>query len=429
MPDVVVVGAGIGGLVAARDLAAGGLSVTLLEATDRLGGKVARHTVGGIELDAGAESFATRRGTVAALAAELGLEPAIVQPNPAGAWLQPATGAALPLPKTALLGIPGTPLAADVIAVVGMRAALRAQLDELMPSAVAAKERTLGALVRRRMGDGVVDSLVAPVVIGIHSRHPDELDVDVVAPGLRGALRGAGSLAHAVLRLRDAAPAGTAVSGIDGGIFSLVEALAADLRRRGVLIRTGAVVSSVDAGGVTLAGATVDSGERIDARRVVLAAPLGAEAGASILLTTLVVESAALDAAPRGTGVLVAPGAPGIRAKALTHATAKWPWLAALAGEHRHVVRLSYDARLVDGLAAGALERQAVADASALLDVRIRPESVVGFSAVGWAPVPSAPSPIDGVTVVGEGVAGTGLAGVIAHARLQAQRLLQGVVP
>ncbi|WP_394770714.1 protoporphyrinogen/coproporphyrinogen oxidase [Lacisediminihabitans sp.] len=426
MPDVVVVGGGMAGLVAARDLAAGGLSVTLLEATDRLGGKVARHTVGGLELDAGAESFATRKGTVAALAAELGLEPAIVQPNPAGAWLQPATGAALPLPKTALLGIPGTPLAADVIAVVGMRAALRAQLDELMPSAVAAKERTLGALVRRRMGDGVVDSLVAPVVIGIHSRHPDELDVDVVAPGLRSALRGAGSLAHAVLRLRDAAPAGTAVSGIEGGIYSLVEALAADLRRRGVVIRTGAVVSAVDAGGVTLAG---DDGERIDARRVVLAAPLGAETAPSILLTTLVLESAELDAAPRGTGVLVAAGAPGIRAKALTHATAKWPWLAALAGEHRHVVRLSYEARLVDGLAAGALENRAVADASVLLDVPIPPGSVVGFSAVGWAPVPLAPAPIDGVTVVGEGVAGTGLAGVIAHARAQAERLLQGMKP
>lgn len=424
MPDVVVVGAGIAGLVAARDLAVGGLTVTMLEATDRLGGKVARHTVGGLELDAGAESFATRRGTVAALAAELGLAAAIVQPNPAGAWLQPAAGAALPLPKTALLGIPGTPLAADVIAVVGMRAALRAQLDELMPRAVAAKERTLGALVRRRMGDGVVDSLVAPVVIGIHSRHPDELDVDVVAPGLRGALRGAGSLAHAVLRLRDAAPAGTAVSGIDGGIFSLVEALAADLRRRGVVIRTGAAVASVDAGGVTL-----DGGERVDAGRVVLAAPLGARAPDSIVLTTLVLKSAALDAAPRGTGVLVAPGASGIRAKALTHATAKWPWLAAQAGEHRHVVRLSYDARLVDGFTAGALQQQAVADASALLDVRIPPESVVGFSTVGWPAVPSAQRPIDGVTVVGEGVAGTGLAGVIAQARIQTERLLQGVEP
>ncbi|TXN29391.1 protoporphyrinogen/coproporphyrinogen oxidase [Lacisediminihabitans profunda] len=433
MPDVVVVGAGIAGLVAARDLAAGGLSVTLLEATDRLGGKVARHTVGGLELDAGAESFATRRGTVTALAAELGLEPAIVQPNPAGAWLQPLAGPALPLPKTALLGIPGTPLAADVIAVVGMRAALRAQLDELMPSAVGAKERTLGGLVRRRMGDGVVDRLVAPVVIGIHSRHPDELDVDVVAPGLRGALRGAGSLAHAVLRLRDAAPAGTAVSGFEGGIAELVEALAADLRRLGVVIRTGAVVSSVDARGVTLAAradaADADDGERIDARRVVLAAPLGAATAPSILLTTLVLESAALDAAPRGTGVLVAPGAPGIRAKALTHGTAKWSWLAALAGEHRHVVRLSYDARLVDGLAADALERQAVADASALLDVRIPAGSVVGFSAVGWPAVPPAPRPIEGVTVVGEGVAGTGLAAVIAHARAQAEHLLQGMEP
>jgi oxygen-dependent protoporphyrinogen oxidase len=426
MPDVVVVGGGIAGLVAARELALGGLSVTLLEATDRLGGKVARHTVGGIELDAGAESFATRKGTVAALAAELGLGPAIVQPNPAGAWLQPATGPALPLPKTALLGIPGTPLASDVIAVVGMRAALRAELDELMPSGVAAKERTLGALVRRRMGDGVLERLVAPVVIGIHSRHPDELDVDVVAPGLRAALRGAGSLAHAVLRLRDAAPAGTAVSGIEGGLFSLVESLAADLRRRGVVIRTGAAVSSVDAAGVTLAAG---DGERIDAPRVVLAAPLGAQTTPSILLATLVLQSEALDAAPRGTGVLVAPGASGIRAKALTHATAKWQWLAAVAGQHRHVLRLSYDARLVDGLDAATVERQAIEDASALLDVRIAPQSVVGFCTVGWAAVPSAPPRIDGVTVVGEGVSGTGLAGVIAHARLEAERLLQGMEP
>jgi protoporphyrinogen/coproporphyrinogen III oxidase len=79
--DITVVGGGIAGMVVARRLAMAGRAVTLIEASDHLGGTVARHTVGGIDLDAGAESFATRGGTVAALAAELGLGGDIVTPT------------------------------------------------------------------------------------------------------------------------------------------------------------------------------------------------------------------------------------------------------------------------------------------------------------------------------------------------------------
>ena len=421
MTDVVVVGGGIAGLVAARELAIGGLSVTLLEASAVLGGRVARHTVAGIELDAGVESFATRGGTVAAFTAELGLGDAIVTPNPAGGWLQRASREAVPLPKTGLLGIPGVPLARDVIAVIGARGAIRAELDALLPGSVASKEHNLGRLVRRRMGRRVLDELVAPIVTGIHSRHPDELDVDAVAPGLRQALLHEGSLARAVLALRDAAPAGSAVAGIDGGIYRLVQALRADLDEAGVTVRTGVRVSGVDRGQVTL-----DGGEVRSTGHVVLAARLRTEPAGQIelageiVLATLVVDSPELDAAPRGTGLLVAAGAPGIRAKALTHSTAKWSWLAERAGSHRHVLRLSYNNVPADGL-----QEQARADAEKLLGVRLAPETVAGFARVAWPLAAGTARLIEGVTRVGESVSGTGLAAVIAHAKRQSGSLLK----
>ncbi|MCU1415966.1 MAG: FAD-dependent oxidoreductase, partial [Schumannella sp.] len=112
---VVVVGGGIAGLTAARRLSLTGHEVTVLEASDRFGGQLALHTVGGIRLDAGAESFATRGGTVARLVEALGLADDVVAPADAPAWLFRADGSAVPLPATSLLGIPGVPLAADVV--------------------------------------------------------------------------------------------------------------------------------------------------------------------------------------------------------------------------------------------------------------------------------------------------------------------------
>jgi oxygen-dependent protoporphyrinogen oxidase len=391
--DFSIVGGGIAGLVVARRLAMAGRSVTLLEASDHLGGTVARHTVGGIDLDAGAESFAVRGGIVAALAREIGLGDEVVAPLDAPAWLQPVTGSAVPLPATSILGIPGTPLARDVIAVVGTRAAMRAQLDALIPALGARDSVSLGTLVRRRMGDGLLEKLVAPVVHGVHSMHPDDLPVDRAAPGLRSALAREGSLAAAVRSLRAAAPAGSAVAGIRGGVHRLVTELAADLETYGVDVQLGRRLRSTDG----LAG------------QVVLAVPLQPCAGRKIVLATLVVEAPDLDSAPRGTGMLVAQGASGIRARALTHSTAKWEWLRERSGG-RHVLRLSYDDEPAN-LAATARQ-----DASALLGVHL-PEPV-GFARVEWTRA------ADGHAEVGETVAGSGLAGIIAQANSKADELL-----
>jgi oxygen-dependent protoporphyrinogen oxidase len=408
---VLVVGGGIAGLVAARRLALGGREVTVLEASDRVGGQLARHSVGGIQLDAGAESFATRGGTVARLATRLGLGDDIVAPAELPAWLYRADGTAKPLPATSVLGIPGISLASDVVDAIGLRAAMRAQFELLLPSVVGANASTIGELVRRRMGSAVVEQLVGPVVRGVHSMSPDELSVDRAVPGLRAALLRDGSLSHAVRGMRSNAPAGSQVGGIRGGVVRLIDALMADLDRFGVEVRLGSRVGDVTPEGLTV-GAEALSGQ------VLIAAP-GVAAdrvpGRKITLVTLVVDQPQLSTAPRGTGVLVAEGALGVSARALTHLTVKWPWLAEVYGG-LHALRLSYDAEPPD-----AVER-ARDDAGALLGMPIG--RLVDAASVTWERAAPRTHAVDGMRYVGEAGAGTGMASVIGDAESQAEGLL-----
>jgi protoporphyrinogen/coproporphyrinogen III oxidase len=411
----VVVGGGVGGLVLARRLVLDGARVILLEASDHLGGTVARQTVGGIDLDAGAESFATRGGTVAALAQSLGLGDDIVAPNPTGAWLQTARGSAFPLPRNSLLGIPGSPLAEDVVAIIGSRAGTRAFLETLIPSFYGAKSATLGEIVRKRMGRAVLDQLVRPIARGVHSADVDDLALDQAVPGLRKTLELEGSLARAVLALRqNSARAGSAVAGIRGGVARIVDALQSDLARFGVDVRLDTMATDLRHDGVTAGGVSISG--------TVLVAASGLlgddhDPGHRVTLATLVVDQPLLDAAPRGTGVLVAEGAPGIEARALTHSTAKWEWLVEKAGG-KHVLRLSYDAVGRD------LAETARRDAAELLGVPLSASAVLDFARAEWyRPNRYTPTP-DDIPLVGESIAGTGLASVVARSEALAGTLL-----
>lgn len=444
MTDVVVVGGGIAGLVTARDLAKGGADVVLIESSGVLGGMIRRHTVGGLDLDMAADSFATRTDAVGRLAIELGLGNDVVAPDPRGAWLMTRDGRTSPIPATGLLGIPSTPMAADVLAVVGQKGGLRAQMDSLLPGPVGAKAESLGELVRRRMGERVLDDLVVPIAGGVHSTHPDQLDPERVAPGLRAALLREGSLARAVLALRARAAAGTPVQGIRGGIVRLVDELVADTETYGVDVRLHTRATRIEAHAVEVVSAD-GTVERLPAQHTLSSVPdperTAAPDRTGIELVTLVVDQPELDAAPRGTGMLVHPDARAVAAKALTHATVKWPWLAEAAAG-RHVLRLSYampaDATSVHGATGpddaatslpvdpdGPVGTRALHDAATLLGVPLTATHVAGAARVRWhGPDLTTAGLAAGVVGVGEVATGRGLAGIIGAARTAAGQIL-----
>ena len=72
--DVVVVGAGLSGLCAARRLRAQGASVVVVEARDRVGGRTLTETIGNAEFDLGGQWIGPEQKRVHALANELRLD-------------------------------------------------------------------------------------------------------------------------------------------------------------------------------------------------------------------------------------------------------------------------------------------------------------------------------------------------------------------
>lgn len=189
MPHVVIVGAGIAGLLSAYAAAQAGHQVTIFEAAKTAGGAIAPAAFGlpegRLTVDAGAEAFAARSTLMSQLIDQLDLADDVVTPQPAGSWLYLPDIGAVPAPTVGMWGIPGDPGAPEVVAALGAEAAARAAKELTLPMDTWARRRatgqpiTVGELVADRFGPTVLECLVAPVVAGVHSADPNRSE-DVV---------------------------------------------------------------------------------------------------------------------------------------------------------------------------------------------------------------------------------------------------------
>lgn len=341
--DLAVVGGGISGLSAAWEGRRLGARVAVFEAGPRPGGKLQTSPLAGVGLDESADAFLARVPEAIDLCAELGIDAELVSPASGAAyvWLD---GELRRLPPDQLLGVP-TDL--DAVAASGLLSpagVARARLDLALPDdrPEGRADESVGALVRRRLGDEVLDRLVAPLVGSIYAGECDELSLQVSAAQLAAArdrdpsdpslVRAAAALrAQAVGAGRPVflAPAG----GMGRMADALVDALGDDVRR-GVAV-TGLTPDGpgwridparVTADAVVLATPAFVTGPLLSAIAPEVAAFLAGIDHASVSLVAMAAPRDAIDHPLDGSGFLV-PRSAGLLLTACSWVTTKWPHL------------------------------------------------------------------------------------------------------
>lgn len=354
-PHVVVVGAGVAGLAAALALLDSPRPprVTVVEASGRVGGKLLVGQVGGVVLDAGAESLLARRPEALALARAVGLGADIVHPaaHGAGVWLGDRVR---PLPAGQLMGVPTDLAALAASGVLSLPGLARVPLDHVLPATRVDADVAVGRYVSARLGREVTDRLVEPLLGGVYAGHADELSMQAVLPQLAAAVRGERSLLNAARgvqagALRDADR--PVFAGLRGGVGRLPLAVADAVVGRGGRLRLDCPARELrrTVHGWELAVGDASTSQTLAADAVVLALPgapaarllrelvahvaaeLAAVEYASVALVALAVPAAALPPMA-GTGFLVPPVS-GRLIKAVTYASAKWAWVAQGGGD------------------------------------------------------------------------------------------------
>src|SRR5258708_6779251 len=110
MKKVIVIGGGITGLSAAWELQQRGIEYTLLEASNRLGGKLITERADGFIIEAGADSFLTSKREAWELCREIGFTNRLIGTNPVQKNVYVWKGGTLhPFPRGMRLIVPVDP--------------------------------------------------------------------------------------------------------------------------------------------------------------------------------------------------------------------------------------------------------------------------------------------------------------------------------
>jgi protoporphyrinogen/coproporphyrinogen III oxidase len=337
--DVAIVGGGISGLSAARELCRLGLRVKLFERERHCGGVIQTRRVGDCVVDMGPDTLLGHKPAAIDLCQEVGLEDQLIPPQSPRTVYLLRRGTLRALPETSMLGLPANWTSLAGTRALTWRAKLRMAGEVLIPPAAPAKDESIASFVRRRFGREAVTSLAEPLLAGLHRGDASRLSMRALFPSLLEAEQRHGSVIRGLAR-KPATGRRAGSMTLRGGLAELVERLQRALPSE--VVTTGVEVRGVTRAGTAPYTVVFGNGRRITARAVFFATPAHVTAkliepidlelarlcgSIEYVPSVTVVLAYARDAVRhpmRGWG-FVAPAAEGRLVTAVSWVSSKWP--------------------------------------------------------------------------------------------------------
>lgn len=260
MKHIAVIGGGISGLAAAHRLLEQdtNLRVTLIEASNKLGGTIQTEERDGFLLERGPDSFISEKPEAVSLARRLEIDARLIQTNEEHRRsFIVSKGRLKPVPEGFQLLAPSRIwpfVTTDIFSLTGK---LRMASEILLPrrSANGTSDESLASFVRRRLGNEALERMAQPMVGGIYTADPEMLSLRATLPRFLDMERDSRSLILAMWRKAREVRNQTGVSGpryslflsFDRGMTVLVETLEKSISGNVQLdVRRNTKVSSVE---------------------------------------------------------------------------------------------------------------------------------------------------------------------------------------
>ena len=226
---VVVIGGGITGLTTSYRLCQAAherrlpLTVTLLEASGRLGGVIATTQHQEFVLEHGTDCFLSSKPWGVALCEELGLADQLMGTTTQYRQSFIVRGKKLiPVPQGFYLMVPGSLWSFATSPILSWRGKLRLALDLVLPRRTASEDESLAHFVTRRLGREALLRIAQPMVGGIYTGDPEHLSLQATMPQFLAMEQRHGSLIRAMWHnQRVARQQGTTRQGTSGARYGL----------------------------------------------------------------------------------------------------------------------------------------------------------------------------------------------------------------